>query len=150
MQVDVAQFETGLVALLGMRFVRASADEVVLSWAVTAELFQPYGIVHGGVYSAAVETVASIGAALWFGDRGRVVGVSNQTDFLRAIRDGEVTATGTPIHRGRSQQLWQVVVTDGDDRLDGTRPGPAAEPDRLIGGRRGQYDRGRPRVCAAT
>jgi uncharacterized protein (TIGR00369 family) len=46
-----------------------------------------------------------------------VVGVSNQTDFLRSVRDGRLTATGTPIHRGRSQQLWLVEVTDEQDRL---------------------------------
>ena len=44
-------------------------------------------------------------------------GVSNQTDFLRAVRDGELTAVGTPVHRGRSQQLWQVEITDADERL---------------------------------
>ena len=43
--------------------------------------------------------------------------MSNQTDFLRAVRDGELTAVGTPVHRGRSQQLWQVEITDADDRL---------------------------------
>ena len=46
-----------------------------------------------------------------------MVGVSNQTDFLRAVRDGELSAVGTPVHRGRSQQLWQVEITDADERL---------------------------------
>jgi uncharacterized protein (TIGR00369 family) len=64
-----------------------------------------------------VETAASIGAALWLGDRGQVVGVSNHTDFLRAIRAGEVTARATPIHRGRTQQLWLVEIRDEADKL---------------------------------
>ncbi|MFU8853999.1 PaaI family thioesterase [Micromonospora sp. SL1-18] len=107
----------GFVALLGLKFDEVSGDRVVIRWQVRPELHQPYGIQHGGVYCSVVETAASIGGALWLGDRGQVVGVSNQTDFLRAVRDGELTAVGTPIHRGRSQQLWLVEITDGDGRL---------------------------------
>jgi uncharacterized protein (TIGR00369 family) len=73
--------------------------------------------VHGGVHCSVVETLASTGAAHWFGERGQVVGVSNQTDFLRAVRQGRLTARATPIHRGRLQQLWQVEIRDPQDRL---------------------------------
>ncbi|KOX09077.1 PaaI family thioesterase [Micromonospora profundi] len=107
----------GLVALLGLKFEEATADRVVISWQVRPELYQPFGIQHGGVYCSVVETAASVGGGLWLADRGRVVGVSNQTDFLRAVRDGELRAVGTPVHRGRSQQLWQVEITDADERL---------------------------------
>ena len=69
------------------------------------------------MYCSVVEGSASIGAALWFGDRGRVVGVSNQTDFLRSARAGRMTATATPMHRGRSQQLWLVEIRDAEQRL---------------------------------
>lgn len=102
---------------IGFSVTQATPDQVVLEWDVTAEHHQPYGIVHGGVYCAAIETAASIAAAVWFGDRGKVVGVSNTTDFLRAVTDAHLVATATPLHRGRSQQLWQVAVTDGQDRL---------------------------------
>lgn len=107
----------GFVALLGLEFDEVSGDKVVIRWRVRPELHQPYGIQHGGVYCAVVETAASVGGALWLGEKGRVVGVSNQTDFLRAVRDGELTAVGTPVHRGRSQQLWQVEITDAAGRL---------------------------------
>jgi acyl-coenzyme A thioesterase PaaI-like protein len=43
------------------------------------------------------------------------VGVSNQTDFLRSTRDGVLLGSATPIHRGRTQQLWQVTVTRQED-----------------------------------
>ncbi|MEH1100783.1 PaaI family thioesterase [Micromonospora sp. CPCC 205561] len=107
----------GFVALLGLKLDEVDADRVVIRWQVRPELHQPFGIQHGGVYCSVVETAASIGGSLWLGGRGRVVGVSNQTDFLRAVRDGELTAVGTPVHRGRSQQLWQVEITDADARL---------------------------------
>ena len=107
----------GFLELLGLRFEEVGPDRVVIVWDVTPALHQPYGIVHGGVYAAVVETAASIGAAVWLGDRGEVVGVSNHTDFLRAVRDGRLRAVGEPIHRGRLQQLWLVEVRDEQDRL---------------------------------
>ncbi|GAB4100998.1 PaaI family thioesterase [Micromonospora taraxaci] len=115
--MEIPDVTGGLVALLGLTFKEASPDRVVISWQVRPELHQPYGILHGGVYCSVVETAASVGGGLWLADRGTVVGVSNQTDFLRAVRDGELTAVGTPVHRGRSQQLWQVEITDADERL---------------------------------
>lgn len=103
---------------LGIRLDSADGDEVRASWAATAELHQPYGLVHGGVHCSVVETLASIGAALWLGDRGRgVVGVNNSTDFYRAVRTGELSSVARPVHRGRSQQVWQVETVDADDRL---------------------------------
>lgn len=102
---------------LGVRVVEAASDRAVLTWKARPELWQPYGIMHGGVYCSVVESAASIGAALWFADRGKVVGVSNQTDFLRPVREGELRAVATPIHRGRLQQLWAVEIRDEADRL---------------------------------
>ncbi len=107
----------GLDTLLGFTFTELTSDRVVLTWQVKPELQQPYGILHGGVHCAAVEAAASVGAAMWFGERGKVVGVSNHTDFIRAVTEGTLTATATPIHRGRSQQLWLVEITDEDERL---------------------------------
>jgi 1,4-dihydroxy-2-naphthoyl-CoA hydrolase len=107
----------GLDEALGFAIDEAGPDRVVLSWTVGLQHLQPYGIVHGGVYCSAVETSASIGAALWFGERGKVVGAANHTNFLRAARAGRLVATATPIHRGRSQQLWLVEVTDEEQRL---------------------------------
>ncbi len=108
----------GLAEVLGFQFDEVRPDLVVLSWTTGSQHLQPYGIVHGGVYCAAAETSASIGAAVWFGDRGKVVGVSNHTNFLRSVGAGaRVVATATPIHRGRSQQLWQIEMRDDQDRL---------------------------------
>jgi 1,4-dihydroxy-2-naphthoyl-CoA hydrolase len=109
--------EVGFVKLLGLRFEEASGDRVVLSCPVTPDLHQPYGLVHGGVHATLAETAASVGGALWFGDRGKVVGISNHTDFLRAVRGGELRAEATPLARGRTTQLWQVTISDERRRL---------------------------------
>lgn len=108
---------SGFDATLGLRFDTYDGDHVLARLAITPTLQQPYGIVHGGVYCSVVESAASVGGALWYGDRGNVVGVSNHTNFLRAVREGELTVRATPIQRGRTQQLWQVEITDEQERL---------------------------------
>ena len=102
---------------LGLTITEVSGDQVVGHLVLTPELHQPFGIVHGGVYCSVIETVASYGAASWFGDKGNVVGVSNHTNFIRAVREGTLTVRSTPVHRGRTQQLWKVDITDEAGRL---------------------------------
>lgn len=77
------------------------------------------GLVHGGVYCSMVESMASMAAFTWLSTRGGggVVGVNNSTDFLRAISSGTVYGTAEPLHRGRRQQLWLVVITDDADHV---------------------------------
>jgi uncharacterized protein (TIGR00369 family) len=78
----------------------------------------PWGIVHGGVYSTAVESAASIGATAAVQDRGMVaVGLTNTTHFLRSLTSGTVTVEAVPLSQGRTQQLWRVDIVDGDGRL---------------------------------
>lgn len=78
----------------------------------------PWGVVHGGVYTTAVESAASIGASAAVLGRGQfAVGVNNSTDFLRSTQEGRVTVVAEPLQQGRVQQLWQVVITrDSDEK----------------------------------
>ncbi|WP_436838618.1 PaaI family thioesterase [Nocardia nova] len=103
--------------VIGVKYTEVGPDRVAAEWVVSPQLHQPAGIVNGGVYCTVIETLASVGGGVWFADRGHVVGVNNNTDFLRAVREGLLRGVATPIHRGRSQQLWQVHITDEDDRL---------------------------------
>ena len=107
----------GYDQVLGLELQDMSGDRVTGRLEVKPHLHQPYGIVHGGVFCSVVETVASVGGAVWFGDRGHVVGVSNHTNFLRAVREGVLAIEGTPVHRGRTQQLWSVDVRDEQGKL---------------------------------
>jgi 1,4-dihydroxy-2-naphthoyl-CoA hydrolase len=118
--MDAQSLKTGLVGLLGFDVPEMSRDSVLVTAEITEAMHQPWGLLHGGVHCALVETAASIGAQLWLGDDGIVVGVSNQTDFLRGVKLGMLEARATPLHRGRLQQLWQVDVHDGDKRLVAT------------------------------
>lgn len=102
---------------LGLELGEVSGDRVVATWAARPDLHQPYGIVHGGVHCSVVETLASIGAAVWAGNDAKVVGVNNNTDFYRAVRGGMLTSTATPLHRGRSQQVWLVETVDEQGKV---------------------------------
>ena len=110
----------GFDKTIGLQITSATADEVVATIEVTPALLQPYGLLHGGVLCSVVETLGSVGGAVWFGDRGNVVGVNNSTHFLRAVREGTLTAVAHPVQRGGSQQLWRVEVRDAEERLVAT------------------------------
>lgn len=102
---------------LGVQLLEVTGDVVVATWTAGEPLHQPYGVVHGGAHCGVVETLASVGAAAWWGDRGHVVGVNNNTDFYRAVRAGPLSSRATPLHRGRSQQVWVVETHDDEGRL---------------------------------
>jgi 1,4-dihydroxy-2-naphthoyl-CoA hydrolase len=102
---------------LGIKITSIGPDHVDATWEVRPDLHQPFGLLHGGVHCAVVETLASMGGAVWFADRGQVVGVNNTTDFFRATTEGTMTSRAVPVHRGRSQQYWTVETTDAEGRL---------------------------------
>jgi 1,4-dihydroxy-2-naphthoyl-CoA hydrolase len=105
---------------LGLQFTELSPDGARAQLEVTPKLLQPMGLVHGGVYCSMIESMSSVAAYTWLnasGAGGNVVGVNNNTDFLRSISSGTVYGTAEPIHRGRRQQLWLVTITDDSDRV---------------------------------
>ena len=104
----------------GFELTDASPDHAEGRLEISEHHHQPYGAVHGGVYCMMIETLASTGAALWAMEQGMpgAMGVSNKTDFLRPATDGVLLGRATPIHRGRTQQLWQVDITrEADGKL---------------------------------
>ncbi len=105
-----------LMRLLDIQFDELSPTRVSGSIAADARHHQPFGIVHGGLYTAAVETFASFGASTAVQDRGQTaVGITNITDFLRPHREGRLNVVATPVQQGRTQQLWQVEITRPED-----------------------------------
>ena len=106
---------------MGVRFVRATADSVEAELEIGPDHRQAYGIVHGGVHSGMIETIASVGAALVAMPRGQsVVGLENHTSFLVAVREGKLHATARPLVRGRRTQVWEGTVTDDGGRVVAT------------------------------
>lgn len=108
----------GFDRAMGVRFVRATRSEVIAEYDVDDRHRQPYGIVHGGMHCAIVESVCSTGAGLDAMARGcSVVGLENHTSFVRAVRVGRIRVTATPLTRGRRTQVWQAEARDEQGRL---------------------------------
>lgn len=108
----------GLDGVLGVEHVEMTADKVVVRFTITDRHLQPFGIPHGGIYCAVHESTASMAGQIWLGTKGVVVGTNNSTDFLRQAKNGDtITVTATPIHRGRTQQLWHLDSVNQDGRL---------------------------------
>jgi uncharacterized protein (TIGR00369 family) len=112
------------LAAAGLTITQAGPDRVTGWIDLGPEHHTPWGVVHGGVYTTAVESAASIGASVAVADRGQIaVGVHNATDFLRGATEGRALVVAEPIQQGRIQQLWQVVITreaDGNELARGT------------------------------
>ena len=105
-----------LMGLLDVQFDETSATRVSGSIAADERHHQPWGLVHGGLYTTVIETFATTGAFEAVKDRGQqAVGVSNATDFLRPHRTGRLHVLAVPIQQGRTQQLWQVEIRRPDD-----------------------------------
>ncbi len=104
-----------LAPRMGITITEASADRVVGTMPVAGNT-QPYGLLHGGASCVLAETLGSVGAAL--GGRGRLpVGVDINATHHRAVREGVVTGTGTPLYAGRTTTTWAVSITDEQGRL---------------------------------
>ena len=103
---------------LGLVIEEVSATRVTAHLDLGADHHTPWGIVHGGVYTSAVESAASIGASTAVRDRGQVaVGLTNTTHFLRPLSAGRVNVEAVPLSQGRTQQLWRVDITDESGKL---------------------------------
>jgi 1,4-dihydroxy-2-naphthoyl-CoA hydrolase len=105
-----------LLKLLDIEFDEITATRVRGSVAADERHHQPWGIVHGGLYTTVIETFATTGAFEAVKDRNQqAVGVSNATDFLRGHRTGPLQVVAVPIQQGRTQQLWQVEIRRTED-----------------------------------
>ena len=80
---------------------------------------QPQGLVHGGVYAAMAEALASEGTVEGVGrdEALTVLGMANDTVFLRPVSEGTIEAEGEPFHRGRTTWIWDIRFTNGGGRL---------------------------------
>jgi 1,4-dihydroxy-2-naphthoyl-CoA hydrolase len=112
----------GWIHAMGITITQATKDEVRAEFVTGTQHLQGYGIVHGGVHSGLIESLASIGAFLFARERGQhVVGLENNTSFIRAVRAGKkLRAVATPVTRGRQTQVWAANIVDEDDRLVAT------------------------------
>lgn len=112
-----AKATRNLADTLGIELRELTPERVVATMPVDERTRQPFGILHGGASVALAETLASLGGSMNVDlERFSVVGVEINANHIRAKRDGVVTGTGTPIHVGRSTQVWEVRIVDEEQR----------------------------------
>jgi len=104
--------------LIGLVIDEASPEEIRAHVPVRDDLKQPFGLVHGGVFASIAESICS--GATFMGvqaDGKSAQGLSNQTSFLRPILEGTIHAVARRRHKGRTTWVWEVDITDDQDRL---------------------------------
>ncbi|NLI67550.1 MAG: hotdog fold thioesterase [Bacilli bacterium] len=107
-----------LMESLGIEIVELDKNKVVMSMPVDERTHQPYGYLHGGASVLLAETVASIGATLHVDVNEKdVFGMEINANHIRSKRDGKVFAIGTPLHIGRTTQVWSIEIKDENDKL---------------------------------
>lgn len=107
-----------VVQLLGIQTEEINPDRVVMKMPVDARHHQPFGILHGGISVLLAETAASYGAWLNCDQENEItVGLEINANHIRSKREGMVTAVATPFHKGRSTMVWEVRITDEEERL---------------------------------
>ena len=110
--------EESLDSHLGFEIIEVKEDSARARVPVTSRLLQPYGLVHGGVYAALAESLASVATAAAVWEDGNIAtGMSNATSFVRPATQGTIHAVATRRHRGRTTWIWDVEITDDDGRV---------------------------------
>ena len=109
--------DTALSAL-GIKLTEATRDRVVATMPITSHHHQPMGYLHGGVSVLLAESVASWGSNLNIDtDRQIAFGLEINANHLRPKREGVLTAIAIPLHRGRTTHIWDIRITDENDKL---------------------------------
>lgn len=107
----------GVAELLGIEIEAATPERVTAIMPVTSDHHQPFGMLHGGVSVVLAESAASMGGHLAAPEGHTAVGVEVNANHVRPVREGRLTATATPLHTGRTTQVWEVKIRDEEDRL---------------------------------
>jgi uncharacterized protein (TIGR00369 family) len=109
---------SGFAELVGVEWIEDDPDGALARVSVSAELLQPFGLVHGGVYSTLVESVCSRATALAVLEEGMAaMGQSITVNFLRPVTSGHVEVVARARHRGRTTWVWEAEIRDAADRL---------------------------------
>jgi uncharacterized protein (TIGR00369 family) len=117
-EVAIEDVKRGMAEAIGIEIVTLTPDKVVATMPVDHRTQQPFGLLHGGASAALAETVASLGAYMNVDqDTQAAVGVELNANHLRGKTEGIVTATATPIRRGRTIHVWEIKIEDEESRL---------------------------------
>ncbi|AWM32877.1 hotdog fold thioesterase [Hymenobacter nivis] len=101
-----------LADALGIELTALTADYIEGRMPVDGRTHQPMGLLHGGASVALAETLGSVGAASRVDPAKQAcVGLEINANHLKGVRDGWVRGRATPVHVGRSTQVWEIRIT---------------------------------------
>lgn len=108
-----------IAAHIGIEFTGIGDQYISAKMPVDTRTQQPFGLLHGGASVVLAETLGSIASFLSLKDqtKQRTVGLEINANHLRSVKDGYVYGKATPLHVGRSTQVWEIKITDEQDRL---------------------------------
>lgn len=112
------QCKNTLMETLDIEFIDVGDDYIVAKMPVTSKVHQPDGILHGGATVALAESVGSLASYLFTNTKDFYVrGIEISANHLKSVKEGNIFARATFIHKGRTTQLWEIKVTDEEGKL---------------------------------
>jgi 1,4-dihydroxy-2-naphthoyl-CoA hydrolase len=109
--------ESTLVEHLGIEFSTIGADFLEARMPVDERTMQPAGLLHGGASAALAETLGGAGAYLCLEAGRTCVGLEINANHVRPAHRGWVIGRATPLHRGRTTQVWNIMIRDEQNNL---------------------------------
>lgn len=114
---EVMRSAGGVTRDLGVEFVELSPERVVATMPIDDRHHQPFGYLHGGVSVVLAESVASVGGFLNCPPGKAAFGAEISASHVRPKKSGSIRAVGTPVHVGRTSQVWEIRITDEEEKL---------------------------------
>ncbi len=104
-------------AVLGLEAVSADPSRVVASAEWSEERCTAGGILHGGYLMSVADCVGATVAFLNLPEGASTSTIESKTNLFRPVSEGTITATGTPIHVGRTTIVVQTDISRPDGKL---------------------------------
>jgi len=107
-----------LPELLGIQLVEVTPEKVIATLRVRADLCTTGKILHGGSIMAFADTLGAIGTVVNMPQGHGTATIESKTNFVGGAAEGSVvTGESTPVHKGRTTQVWQTRITNADGKL---------------------------------
>ena len=107
-----------LMETLEIEYVDVGENFLVARMPVSPKVHQPDGVLHGGATVALAESVGSAASYVFLdGQKFFVRGIEISANHVKSVKEGYVFARATIVHKGRTTQLWDIRITDADDKL---------------------------------
>lgn len=102
-----------LMETLEIEFIEVGEDYLVAKMPVTPKVHQPDGVLHGGASVALAESVGSLASHIFLDEKEFFIrGIEISANHVKSIREGNVYAKASFLHKGRTTQLWNINITN--------------------------------------